>query len=166
MSDPARVGDHADTAYVRLSSGGAEGAAELARSGHAFGVLTDHDERPVLLLTREGPAPLVTIDADDPMHRVMAGDIVGLITRGLPGLVVTRDSRVAGILTAEAVGDFLVEYGPVRSGLLGDHQLHGDPPVTPLTITCATCGTRNEVVFFLAGQTQCSQGHPLTVAWT
>jgi len=165
MSDPGCVGDYADASYLRLTAGGAEGAAELARSGHAFGVLTDADDRPLQMLTRDGRAPVVTIDAADDMRRVMAPDIVGLINSGIPGLIVTRDSRVAGILSAEAVGDFLVGHGPVRSGLLGDQQLHGDAPVTPLTLTCSTCGTQNTVWFFVARQTQCSKGHVLTIVW-
>jgi len=165
MTDPDRVGDYADTSFLRLRVAGAEGAAELARSGLAFGVLTDHDDLPVLLLTRDGPAPVVTIDADDPIYRIMVGDVASLVTRGVPGLVVMRDSRVDGILTADTIGDFLVQHGPVRSGMFGDHQLHGDPPVSPLTIICSTCRTRNTVTYFVAGQTMCSRGHVLTVAW-
>jgi hypothetical protein len=165
MSDPDLVEHYADAAYLRLRFGGAEGAAELARSGQAFGVLTDDGGRPLLLLTPDGRAPVVTIDANEPMHRVMAGGIVGLLNSGVPALVVVRDSRVAGILTAGAVSDYLMEHAPVRSALLGDEQLHGDPPVTPLTLTCSSCGTTNVVPYFVAGQTCCAQGHELTLTW-
>ncbi len=165
MSDSDLVEDYADTAYLRLSAGGAEGAAELARSGLEFGVLSDDQDRPLLLLTQDGRAPMVPIDANEPMRRVLDDDIVGLLNNGVPGLLVVRDSRCAGILTADTVSDYLVEHAPFRSGLLGDQQLHGVPPVTPLRLTCTTCGTVNVVSYFAVGQTRCTQGHPLTITW-
>ena len=89
----------------------------------------------------------------------------GLLNSGLPGLVVADESGIAGILSATAIVDYLIEHSPVRSGLLGDSELHGDAPVVPLALTCSACGTVNAVLFFAAGETQCSQGHPLTLAW-
>jgi hypothetical protein len=165
MSDRDLVGDYADSAFLRLTAGGAEGTAELARSGLAFGVLSDHDGRPLQLLTPDGRAPVVAISANETMRRVMAGDIVGLLNSGVPALVVVRDSRVAGILSAETVSDYLVEHASVRSGVLGDEQLHGDAPITPLTLICTTCGTANIVPYFVAGETRCRQDHLLTVTW-
>jgi hypothetical protein len=165
MSDPDLVGDYAETGYLRLTAGGDEGSAELVRSGHAFGVLTDDDGRPLLLLTRDGRMPLVTLDANSPMRRTMAGDIVSLLNSGVPALVVVRDSRVAGILTADAVASYLMEHAPTRSGLMGDEQLHGDAPVSQLKLTCSTCGTVNTVPYFADGETRCTQGHPLTITW-
>ena len=125
MSDSDLVEDYADTAYLRLSAGGAEGAAELARSGLAFGVLTDDSGRPVLLLTSQGRAPIIPVDAKEPMRRVMVGDIVSLLNSGVPGLVVVRDSRFTGIVTADTVSDYLVEHAAVRSGWLGDRVCTG-----------------------------------------
>jgi hypothetical protein len=119
-----------------------------------------------MLLGRDGArAPSVTVAARDPMDRVLGADIVGLLNSGLPGLVVADESGIAGILSATVIIDYLVEHSPIRSGLLGDSELHGDAPVTPLTLTCSTCRTVNSVLFFAAGETQCSQGHPLTLAW-
>jgi hypothetical protein len=165
MSDPELVGYYADTGYARLTAGGSEGFAQLARSGRVFGVLADRDGRPVLVLTRDGRAPLVMIDAMAPMRRTIAADIVSLLNGGVPGLVVVRDSRVTGILSADAVASYLVRHTPTRSGLMGDEQLHGDAPVTDLTLACSTCGTVNTVPYFVAGHTRCSQGHPLTITW-
>lgn len=161
-----RVGDHADHSYLRLSGDAAEGAAELATSGKEFGVLTDSAGRARMLLTAAGgTAPAVAIDVDAPMERVLAADIVAILNSGVPGLVVTDDSKVIGVLSATAVIDYLVEHSPVRSGDLGDAGLHGDPPVTPLNLVCSTCGTVNTVVFFAAGETQCAHGHPLSLTW-
>jgi hypothetical protein len=165
MSDPDLVGHHTDAGYLRLTAEGDEGGTELARSGHAFGVLTDGSGRPVQLLTRNGRAPLVTLDANLPMRRTMEGDIVSLLNSGVPALVVVRDSSVVGILTAEAIASYLVEHSRTRSGLMGDEQLHGDAPVTQLKLTCSTCGTVNTVPYFVAGQTRCTLGHPLTITW-
>jgi hypothetical protein len=167
MSGDDVVRDHANHGYLRLSGDAAEGAAELARSEMEFGVLVDSVGHPQLLLTGDGrTAPAVVIDAGAPMGRVLAPDIVGLLNSGVPGLVVTDDSGITGVLSASAVIDYLVEHSPVRSGFLGDDgRLHGDAPVTPLKLTCSTCGTVNSVLFFVAGETQCSQGHPLTLAW-
>ena len=102
------------------------------------------------------------------MRRVIAPDIVSLLNSGVPGLVVVRDSSVAGILTAGAVSDYLAEHVPMRSGTLGDGQLHGDPAVRPLTLTCSTCGTRNVVRYFVAGAVTCAGAphpHALTITW-
>jgi hypothetical protein len=166
MSGHDLIGDHVGQSYLRLHGNAAEGAAELASSGMEFGVLVDSADYPRLLVTSDGrTAPAVVVDAGDPMDRVLAADIVGILSSGVPGLVVTHDARVTGVLSATAVFDYLVEHSPVRSGYLGDGELHGDAPVTPLKLMCATCGTVNTVLFFAAGETQCSQGHPLTLTW-
>jgi hypothetical protein len=166
MSGHDLIGDRADHDFLLLSGDAADGAARLADSGMEFGVLTDSAGRPRTLLGRDGAmAPTVTVAASGPMDRVLGADIVGLLNSGLPGLVVADESGITGILSAAVIIDYLVEHSPVRSGLLGDGELHGDAPVTPLTLTCSTCGTVNAVLFFAAGETQCSQGHPLTLAW-
>jgi hypothetical protein len=167
MSGDDVVRDHTNHSYLRLSGDAAESAAELASSEMEFGVLVDPAGHPRMLLTRDGrTAPAVVIDAGDPMDRVLAGDIVSMLNSGVPGLVVTDDSRITGVLSASAVIDYLVEHSPVRSGFLGDDgRLHGDAPVTPLKLICSTCKTMNTVVFFVAGEAQCLQGHPLTQAW-
>jgi hypothetical protein len=166
MSGYDLIGQHADHRYLPLSGDAADGAAELAGSGLEFGVLTDSAGHPRLLLTRDGNiAPAVVVNEGDPMDRVLASDIVDILNSGVPGLVVTDGARVTGVLSAAAVIDYLVQHSPVRSGYLGDGELHGDAPVTPLTLTCSTCGTVNTVLFYAAGETQCSQGHPLTMTW-
>jgi hypothetical protein len=79
-------------------------------------------------------------------------------------MVVTEDSKVGGVLRAASVIGHLVEHSPVCSGDVRDVALQGySPPVTPLELTCSTCGTVNAVLFFAAGDTQCSHGHPLTL---
>jgi hypothetical protein len=164
MRGSDRIGDHADARYLRLSGEETAGAAALTRSGVEFGVLTDTEGHPRLLLTPDGrKASAVVIDADDPMGRVLAPDIIAILNAGVPGLVITRGARVTGVLSAAAVSDYLVEHSPVRSAGLGDEALHGNAPVKLLTLTCTTCGTVNSVVVFAEGETQCSKGHPLTI---
>jgi hypothetical protein len=166
MSGYERVGDHADRDYLCFSGDPADGAAKLACSGREFGVLVDSDGHARMLVTPAGgTAPAVAIDVAAPMERVAAPDIVALLNSGVPGLVVTEDSKVVGVLRAASVIDYLVEHSPVRSGDLGDGALYGDAPVTPLELTCSTCETVNAVLFYVAGDTQCSHGHPLTLAW-
>jgi hypothetical protein len=166
MSGHDLIGDRADRDFLLIRGDAADGAARLAEAGTEFGVLTDSAGRPRLLLSRGGAmAPAVTVAASVPMGRVLGADIVRLLNSGLPGLVVADESGTAGILSAAAIVDYLLEHSPVRSGLLGGSELHGDAPVTPLTLTCSTCETVNAVLFFAAGETRCSQGHPLTLAW-
>lgn len=166
MSGNDRVGDHADRDYLSFSGDLADGAAKVASSEREFGVLVDSDGHARMLVTPTGKtAPAVAIDVAAPMERVVAPDIVALLNSGVPGLVVTEDSKAVGILRAASIIEYLVEFSPVRSGYLGDGVLHGDAPVAPLKLTCSTCGTVNEVVFFAAGDTQCSHGHALTLAW-
>jgi hypothetical protein len=166
MSSHDLIRDRADHGFILLSGDAADGAARLAGAEAEFGVLTDSVGRPRMLLSRDGAvAPAVTVAAGGRMDRVLAADIVGLLNSGLPGLVVADESGIAGILSAAAIVDYLVEHSPVRSGLLGDSELHGDAPIVPLTLTCSICGTVNIVLFFAAGETPCSQGHPLTLAW-
>lgn len=172
-----RVGDYCDDSYLRLTAGdvgdpGAAGApgddavrAALAESGASLAVVCDAQGHPLLLLTMTGRVPLVVIDAAEPMSRVLAGDYVSLLTSGIPAFVVVEQSRVAGILTAETVSRYIVDHPVRHKGLLGDEQLHGPAAVTPLTLTCSTCGTQNTVIFYVAGKTPCSQGHPLTLPW-
>jgi hypothetical protein len=175
--DGDRVGDYADDSYLRLTAGDAGNAgdattpgddavrAALAESGASLAVVCDGEGHPLLLFTRTGRVPLVMIDAAEPMSRVLAGDVVSLLTSGIPALVVVEQSRVAGILTAETVSRYIVNQPVQYRGLLGDEQLHGPAVVTPLTLTCSTCGTQNTVTFYVAGKTPCSQGHPLTLPW-
>jgi hypothetical protein len=164
MSGSDRVADYAETRFLRLRGEDTDAAAALASSGVEFGVLTGAEGHPRLLLTPDGrKAAAVIVDADDPMERVLAPGIIAVLNAGVPGLVVTRGTQVIGVLPAAAISDYLVEYSPVRSADLGDEGLHGDAPVELLTLTCTTCGTVNRVVFFVDGQTQCSQGHALTV---
>jgi len=166
MSGHNLIGDRADREFLLFSGDAADGAARLTASGLEFGVLTDSAGRPRLLLSRHGgPAPAVIVAASGPMDRVLGADLVGLLNSGLPGLVVADESGISGILSAAVIIDYLIEHAPVRSGVLGDSELHGDAPVTPLTLPCSTCQTVNRVLFFAAGETQCSQGHPLTLAW-
>lgn len=166
MSGHELIRDRADHDFLLLSGDAANAAARLAEAGMKFGVLTDSAGSPLMLLSRDGVrAPSVTVAASDPIDRVLGADIVGLLNSGLPGLVVADESGITGILSATVIIDYLVEHSPVRSGLLGDSELHGDAPVAPLTLTCSTCGTVNVVLFFAAGETQCSQGHLLTLAW-
>ena len=166
MSSHDLIGDRADREFVLLSGDAADGGARLAGSGMEFGVLTDSAGRPRMLLSRDrGMAPAVTIASSAPMERVLAADVAGLLNSGSPGLVVADESGITGILSAAVIMDYLVEHSPVRSGRLGDGELHGDAPVTPLMLTCFTCGTVNAVLGFAAGETQCSQGHLLTQEW-
>jgi hypothetical protein len=163
MNESDRVHHYAGAEYVELSTGGAAGAAELAGSGRSFGVIANENGEPALLLTRDGPAPAVQIHADAPMQRVLAPDVLGLLNSGIPGLVVVRDARPVGILPAGTVSDYAMAQFAVQSGVMGDVELHGDPIVNQLKLTCTTCGTVNTVPFFVEGETLCSQGHVLTV---
>jgi hypothetical protein len=169
--DEDRVGDYADDAYLRLTAetesalGDNAAQAALTDSGASLAVVCDGEGHPLLLLTKTGRVPLVMIDAAEPMRRVLAGDYVSLLTSGIPAFVVVTESRVAGVLTAGAVSRYLVDQPVQYKGLLGDEQLHGPAAVTPLTLTCSTCGTQNTVVFYVAGKTPCSQGHLLTLPW-
>jgi hypothetical protein len=183
MSDPAapgphggdRVGDLAVPDYLLLTAGDsgtqdsdpddATVRAALAESGAGFAVVSASDGRPLRFFTRAGRVSLVTIDAAEPMRRLLEGDVISVLVSGVPALVVVADSRVAGILTAGTVSRYLMEQSPERRSLLGDQQLHGPAAVRPLTLTCSACGTQNTVTFYVAGKTPCSQGHPLTLPW-
>jgi hypothetical protein len=164
MTNPAPINNYT-TDYLQLTTGGPPGAAELDASGSSFGVLADDQGHPALLLTRSGPAPLIQIDADAGMERVTYGDVIHLINKGAPCLVAVRDSQPVGILTAKTVADYVMENFRVATGAMGDQELHGNPPSTPLTLTCATCGAENRVVYFAEGETCCVNGHLLAVAW-
>jgi len=177
MTDSPLVTDYAMTDYLQLTAEGAAGAAELERSGMAFGVLADDTGRPVQLLTGAGPAPLIQVEATTPMERMVLDDVTGLINRGAPAMVVVHNDRCVGILTAEAVSGYAMEHLDVTTEAMGDAagggwaeapqdiDLPGQPATTPLTLTCATCGAENHVSYFVAGQTLCVNGHPLEVAW-
>lgn len=169
MTDPPLVTDYAVTDYLQLTTGGADGMAELDRSGLAYGVLADHSGRPVQLLTRDGPAPLIQVDAATPMERLARGDVIELIGRGAPAITVVQDARCVGILTAEAIGGYALGRLDVSTGVMGDAavdvDLPGVPPVMPLTLMCAVCGAVNSVTYFVEGETPCVNGHPLKVTW-
>src|ERR1700722_18849725 len=127
MSGHDLIGDRADRDFLLIRGDAADGAPRLAEAGTEFGVLTDSAGRPRLLLSRGGAmAPAVTVAASVPMGRVLGADIVRLLNSGLPGLVVADESGTAGILSAAAIVDYLLEHSPVRSGLLGGSELHGD----------------------------------------
>jgi hypothetical protein len=162
------VTDYMVTDFLQLTAGGAAGATELDRSGIGIGVVADESGRPQELLTRDGPAPLIQVEATTPMERMIRGDVIALLNRGAPAVVVIQDARCAGILTAEAVSgyalsDFAVTAGAMADGV--DVSLHGDPRSGSLTLTCATCGAVNTVAYFVAGETPCVNGHPLMVSW-
>jgi len=169
--DEDRVADYADDAFLRLvargagASGSGAARAALAESAASLAVACDVEGHPLRLFTRTGRVPLVLVDAAEPMRRVLAADYVSLLTSGVPALVVVTNSRIVGVLTAEAVSSYLVDQPLQSRGLLGDEQLHGPAAVTPLTLTCSTCGTKNAVTFYVAGKTPCSKGHPLTLPW-
>ncbi len=169
MTDPPLVTDYAVTDYLQLTTGGADGMAELDRSGLAYGVLADHRGRPVQLLTRDGPAPLIQVDAATPMERLVRGDVIDLLDRGAPAITVIQDARCIGILTADAIGGYALGRLDVSTGAMGDAvdvDLPGvPPPVMPLTLICAVCGAANRVPYFVAGETLCVNGHPLKVTW-
>jgi hypothetical protein len=164
MNDPERISSYV-TDYLRLTTEEARGVAELDAAGPHFGIVEDDHGHAALLLTRSGRAPLIQIDADAGMERVAREDVISLINKGVPCLVAVRNSHPVGILTAETVADYLTQNFEVATGAMSDHELQGDPPSTPLTITCATCGAANTVPFFAAGETRCVNGHLLTVTW-
>jgi len=120
MTDSPLVTDYATTSYLLVTAGGAAGAAELERSGKAFGVVADGSGRPVRLLTRAGPAPLIQVDAGTPMERMVFDDITSFINRGAPAMVVVRDDHCVGILTAEAVRSYAMEHLDVTTETMGD----------------------------------------------
>jgi hypothetical protein len=103
------------------------------------------------------------------MERLVRGDVIELIDRGAPAIVVVQDSRCVGILTAEAIGGYALERLDVSAGAMADAavdvDLPGVPPVTPLTLTCAICGAENSVTYFVEGETPCKNGHALKVKW-
>ena len=170
MTDPPLVTDYAVTDYLQLTTGGAVGVAELDRSGMAYGVLADDRGHPVQLLTRDGPAPLIQVDAATPMERLVRGDVIDLLDQGAPAITVVQDARCVGILTAEAIGSYAMGRLEVSTGAMGDAAVDVDlpgvpPPVMPLTLMCAVCGAANRVPYFVAGETPCVNGHPLKVTW-
>jgi hypothetical protein len=176
MADSPLVTDYAVTDYLQLTAGGAVGASELGRSGKAFGVVADDSGRPVQLLTADGRAPLVQVEAHTPMGRMVRSDVVALINRGVPAMVVVHNDRCVGILTAEAVSGYAMAHLDVTTGPMGDAtavlgeapidiDLPGQPVTKPLMLTCAVCGAVNSVPYFVEGETRCVNGHPLEVAW-
>lgn len=168
MSGYERAGDHVDRGYILLADSVADGAAELAASGKQYGVLLDSAGRPQMLLGVRGlSAPAIVIDASTPMTRLLAPDIVAFLNSGAPGLVLMDDSKIVGVLSATAIIGYLMDHSSVRASdpTPADSALYGDAPVAPLTLTCSTCGTVNKVVFFVAGETPCSKGHPLFLKW-
>lgn len=166
MSSHATVRDYINNTYLTISGDVNEGAAELVRSGLEFGILVDASGHPRILLTLDGQAaPAIIIDARVPMEHVLAEHIIDVLNSGVSGLVVTDGSRTIGVLSAATVSDYLVEHSSSQFGLVGDNELQGDAPVTPLKLTCTTCGAVNTAVFYAAGETQCSNGHLLTLTW-
>jgi hypothetical protein len=167
MSDRSRVGDHVGRSFLLLTGSVVDGTEELASSGKEYGVLVDSAGRArTLLAIDKGSAPAVIVEASTAMARLLGADIAALISSGVPGLVVTDDTGVVGVISAARVIDYIDEYSDLRDALsIGDGMLGGEPPVEPLALTCSTCGTVNQVVFFVAGDTQCSQRHPLSLAW-
>jgi hypothetical protein len=164
MTHPEPITNYT-TDYLQLTAGGSAGAAELDASGSSFGVLANNQGHPAFLLTKSGPAPVIQIDADAGMDRVTYPDVIHLINKGAPCLVAVRNFQPVGILTAKTVANYVMENFHVATGAMSDQELHGNPPSTPLTLTCATCGAENTVPFFVEGETLCVNGHPLAIAW-
>jgi hypothetical protein len=167
VTDRGRVGDHASRSFLLLTGSVADGTAELASSGKDYGVLVDPaGHARALLAAAKGAAPAVIIDANTAMTRLLGADVAAFMSSGVPGLVVADDAVVVGVIGAVKVIDYIDEYSYRRDATsLGDVMLNGETPVDPLTLTCAICGTVNRVVFFIDGETQCSQGHPLSLTW-
>ena len=166
MSGHDLVRDRASRDFLTLSTGDdAEG--KLAAASKEFGVVTDSAGHPRALLSRSGSkGPAFIIPAEAPMDYVLGPNVVGLLDSGSPGLVVANDTEIVGVLSADAIIDHLLERSTVvRFGMMGDGRLHGDAPVTPLKMTCSTCGAVNTVLLFAAGETMCTGGHPLTLMW-
>jgi hypothetical protein len=169
MTDPPLVTDYAVTDYLELTTGGAVGLDELSRSGMAYGVLADDHGHPIQLLTSDGPAPLIQVDAATPMERLVSSDVIDLLDRGASAITVIQDARCVGILPAEAISSYALGRLDVSTGAMGDAavdvDLPGRPPVTPLILTCAVCGAVNSVTYFVDGETPCVNGHTLQVTW-
>jgi hypothetical protein len=140
--------------------------AELARSSNAVGVVVDSQGQPLWMLDSQGPYLLLQAALDVPLRAVVdSPEILERLNAGTPGIAVVEDERPVGVVTAETIRRYLLEDYSVHTKQMSDHVLAGSRLVPLIVITCATCGWRNELAAFYEGETQCHNGHPLTVDW-
>jgi CBS domain len=164
-----RVSERMTASFATLQQGAGvdQLKAELARSSNAVGVVVDSQGRPQWMLDSQGPHLLLQAAPDVPLRAVVdSPEILERLNAGTPGIaVVEEDDRPVGVVTAETIRRYLLEDYSVHTKQMSDHVLAGRRLVPLIVITCATCGWRNELTAFYEDETQCHNGHPLTVDW-
>lgn len=168
MSHEPRAEERMITEFVALEASldPAEVQAQVQAAGDSLVVVVDSDGQPVRLAAPGGAGPLLTAGPDTPLRVILdAPGMLEHINAGAPGVVIVEEDELIGVLTGKALRDYLVNEYMVLAEGLGDETLHGDFTQPRMVLECTTCGARNELDEFVAGYTQCVNGHLLTVDW-
>lgn len=168
MTHDPRAGERMTTEFLKLEASldPAEIQAQVQSASDSLAVIVDSDGQPVRLVGPGGAGPLLTAGPDTPLRVILdSPGMVARINAGAPGVVIVEEDRLAGVLTGEALLNYLVNEYMVLSKGLGDQTLHGDFTQPRMVVECTTCGARNELDDFVEGHTTCVNGHSLTVDW-
>jgi hypothetical protein len=131
----------------------------------AEGKLTNH-----FVIGSEGKRPLLLANRKTPLRTILdMPEIMSLINKGHPGIMLVDNDIPVGVLTSKPLQDYLVQGYAVYMRTAGDETLFGEPDVPRLVITCATCGTVNKLTEFDEGRTKCINKdhgeHVLEILW-
>lgn len=169
MSDTITAHDRMTDAYMLLSDQLPLDAAarELQSSSKPYGVLIDragtaqglvtaesleralkhvneeHSQR-ALAETRRWLPPLLTTRAETPLAVIVAQSRISLLRYGVEGKVVIDEQGVVGVLSREAIANYLAfEYQP--TGRLAGSTLPGVIITPPVLMICAVCSYPNDI---------------------
>jgi hypothetical protein len=88
--------------------------------------------------------PLVLINADAPLAKVVEQPQMTVLKHGAVGMIVLDGQAIVGVLTRQAISSYLAkEYRP--SGTLAGTTLPGVIVTTTLKVTCTRCQFVNEL---------------------
>lgn len=113
---------------------------------------------------------LLKTDRQTPLQTILdSPEVMSLINKGHPGIVVVEDDKPIGVLEPEPLRDYLVHEYEVHTRIAGDETLGGNPLLPLLVMKCKTCGVVNQLPEFDEGRTKCVNTTPgehlLEVAW-
>jgi CBS domain len=172
MAGPQWIADIVSTDFDTLPVDQASRRLGELAAGTGIAVVVDSQGRPTASIDSSGHRPLVLVPAHMSIDTLLdTPGLADILDSDVPAVVVDASGRPVGVLTADRLAEALADY-KVRTELMGDHDsyrdavLHGNPAAPePLDLVCRTCGAPNRVIFYVAGQTACANGHPLVVDW-